>query len=784
MNQPDPATTVLSTLTTAQKAALTSGTDFWHTTALPEAGVPRLTMTDGPHGLRRQPEGVDSLELGVSVPATCFPPAVGLGSSWNPTLVEQVGAAIAAEARAAGVGLLLGPGVNIKRSPLCGRNFEYVSEDPFLSGRIGAALIRGIQAQGVGACVKHFAANNQETDRVRVSADVDERTLREIYLPAFEHAVTTAHPAAVMASYNKINGTYSCENPWLLAEVLRGEWGFDGLVISDWGAVDDRAAALAAGCDLAMPTSAADALLAELVERGELDGALLDASAGRVLALVDRATATLAQADQAEPVDLDAHHELARRAAHESAVLLKNADGLLPLDPAADTRIAVIGELARTPRFQGGGSSHVVPTRVDNALDAIADLVEPRGLVRFAAGYTLEPAGDADAAAELIRQAAQAARTADTVLLFLGLPESAESEGADRTDIALPAAQVELVHAVAAANPRTVVVLSHGSAVELTDWRDEVPAILEGWLLGQAGGSAVADLLFGRVAPSGRLTETIPLRLQDTPSYLHFPGGEGHVWYGEGLYVGYRGYDTLGTEVAYPFGHGLTYTTFAYSGLRVGGGAGNGGMSDGGAGDGGAGHGTQPTSNACEVEFTLTNTGAVAGAEVVQLYVSETAPRLHRPAQELKAFAKVTLEPGASTTVTFQLDERAFAHWSPQYADWVITPGAFELRIGASSRDTRLSTEVILPGTGHRQPLTARSSLGEWLADPRGLAVLVAAAGEGITAIDAMGAAFPLGRIAALFGFGPQDVERLCEAAAAEAAAAEPADSDPSAARG
>lgn len=738
---PHETATVLETLTAAQKAALTSGADFWHTKALPEAGVPAVALADGPHGLRKQPEGVDGLAVGVSLPATCFPPAAGLGSSWNPELVEQVGTAIAAEARAAGVALVLGPGINIKRSPLCGRNFEYISEDPLLSGRIGAALIRGIQASGVGACVKHLAANNQETDRVRVSADVDERTLREIYLPAFEHAVTTARPAAVMASYNKINGVYSCQNPWLLTEVLRGEWGFDGLVISDWGAVEDRAAALAAGCDLTMPVSRDDALIAELVDRGELDAALLDASAQRVLELAQRAGRAL---EHVEAVDLDAHHRLARRAAHESAVLLKNTDGLLPLDPAAGAHIAVIGEPARTPRFQGGGSSHVTPTRIDNALDAVSNLVEPDGLVTFAPGYTLDQT-DESANTDLRRQAVNAAHAADTVLLFLGLPESAESEGADRTDIALPAEQIALVHAVAAANPRTVVVLSNGSVVELTSWRDEVPAILEGWLLGQGGGSAVADLLFGLAAPSGRLTESIPLRLEDNPSYLHFPGGEGHVWYGEGLYVGYRGYDTLGTDVAYPFGHGLTYTGFEYSDPRTTSG---------------------PRPNTYEIAFTLTNTGEHAGCEVAQLYVSEIAPSLHRPDQELKAFAKVPLQPGESTTVTFQLDRRAFAHWSPAHADWVVSPGRFELRIGASSRDTRLRTTVELPGTGHRRPLTAGSSLGEWLADPRGRAVLTAAAGDALTGIDAMGAAFPLGRIAALFGFGPDDVRRLCDAAA------------------
>ena len=746
---------LVAALSTAQKAGLTSGADFWQTKAVPEAGVPAITMADGPHGLRKQPDGDAALAVGVSLPATCFPPAVALGSSWNPALAEQVGAAIGAEAVAADVSLVLGPGINIKRSPLCGRNFEYVSEDPLLSGRIGAALVRGIQAEGVGACVKHFAANNQESDRLRVSAEVDERTLREIYLPAFEHAVTAAGPRAVMSAYNKVNGVYASENRWLLTEVLRGEWGFEGVVISDWGAIDDRAAALAAGCDLAMPVSRADAAIAELVDSGELDGALLDASAGRVLELIARTAPGRARTRPAR-FDAGAHHDLARRAAREGAVLLKNTGSLLPLDPTTDTRIAVIGELARTPRFQGGGSSHVVPTRIDNALDAIIELLAPNGRVVFAPGYALDPsampADDTAPSPALLSEAVAAAGEAGTVLLFLGLPEAAESEGRDRSDIALPAEQIALVHAVAAANPRTVVVLSNGSVVELSGWHDRVPAILEGWLLGQAGGAALADLLFGLAGPSGRLAETIPLRLEDTPSYLHFPGREGRAQYGEGIYVGYRGFDTLGTRVGYPFGHGLTYTEFEYSDVRAEAG---------------------PRPNTCQISFTLTNIGPRAGAEVAQLYIREAAPRLHRPVHELKAFAKVALEPGESAAVTLPLDERAFAHWSPAHRDWTISPGRFELQIGASSRDVRLRATVDMPGSGHRRPPTADSTIGEWIADPRGLALLgqaVGARGVDVTAIgsDPMAASFPLGRIAALLGLDPDAVGKLSAAAADE----------------
>ncbi|MCC6856806.1 MAG: glycoside hydrolase family 3 protein, partial [Microbacteriaceae bacterium] len=521
-------------LSLEQKAALVAGGGFWSTLEAPEAGILSVVLTDGPHGVRRQVGGDDHLGIGESAPATCFPPAAGIASSWNVDLVERVGRALGEEARAQGVGMLLGPGVNIKRSPLCGRNFEYFSEDPLVSGVLGAAWVRGIQSTGMGASLKHFAANNQETNRMTVSAEVDERTLREIYLPAFERVVTTEQPWTVMCSYNRINGVAAAENHWLLTELLRDEWGFKGLVVSDWGAVDARVPALAAGLDLEMPGPQADSAeaIVAAVRSGELDEAVLDAAVDRVIALAARASGDRAGRDHdADDADLDeldhripaAHHVLAREAATESIVLLRNEGAILPL--ATAQAIAVIGEFARTPRFQGAGSSQVNPTRVDTALDAVSSIAP----VEFAPGYSFDRHVDA---APLIAEAVEVARRSATVLLFVGLPAGDESEGYDRTHLDLPAAQLALIEAVSVANPRTVVVLTNGSVVSLEPWHDSVPAIVEGWLLGQAGGSAVAEVLFGIVEPSGRLAESIPYRLQDTPSYLNFPGENDVVRYG------------------------------------------------------------------------------------------------------------------------------------------------------------------------------------------------------------------------------------------------------------
>lgn len=655
-------------LTVEEKAALLSGQDFWTTKAVGD--VPSMVLVDGPHGLRRQDGGSDNLGVHDSLPATCFPPAVAVGASWDPAVAAEIGAAIGREARAAGVTVVLGPGVNIKRSPLCGRNFEYYAEDPLLSGVLGAAFVEALQAEGVGASVKHFAANNQEADRMRISADVDERTLREIYLPAFERVVTQARPATVMCSYNRINGVHASQNHWLLTEVLRDEWGFDGLVVSDWGAVHDRVAALAAGLDLEMPGTGGttDAQIVTAVRAGELDETVADRAVARVRTLTDRVT------PPASPVDAEAHHALARRLAAECAVLLKNDRDTLPLAPSSS--VAVVGELATTPRFQGGGSSHVNPTRVDGPLDAIERLA---GKVTHVRGLS----------------EVDAVRDAGVAVVFAGLPEIAESEGYDRDTIDLPADQVELIRAVAAASERTVVVLSHGGVVSLEGWHDGVDAILDGFLLGQAGGAALADLLFGLANPSGHLAESIPIRLRDNPSYLNFPGEQGHVRYGEGVMVGYRYYETAEVPVRYPFGHGLSYTTFEATDLAV-----------------------TPAGDAATVEVTVTNTGTRAGKHVVQVYVATDAGPVRRPARELRAFTKIALDPGESRRVELTLDRRAFAYYDIELARWVVAPGGYTVQIGHSASDIVVAQTIALTGDVINRVLSLDSTVGEWFTHP------------------------------------------------------------------
>lgn len=707
----------MTDLSLEEKAALVVGADFWSTVAVERAGIPSIGITDGPHGVRKQRLGGDQLGLGDSIPATCFPPAAGIASSWNPGLIYRIGAALADEARAEGIGVLLGPGVNIKRSPLCGRNFEYFSEDPLLSGELGAAWVRGIQARGVGAALKHFAANNQETNRMTVSAEVDERALREIYLPAFERVVTGEQPWTVMCSYNRINGVAAAENHWLLTEVLRDEWGFDGVVMSDWGAVEHRVPALAAGLDLEMPGPQADSSTAvvDAVRSGELAESVLDAAAARITNLVRKATATAPAAVMltsdgssvpATGYSAEANHALAREAAAESIVLLRNAGGILPFDAARG--IGVIGEFARTPRFQGAGSSQVNPTRVDSALDAIG-MIAP---VEFAPGYSFDPAADP---APLIAEAVAVAKRSDSVLLFVGLPAGDESEGYDRTHLELPAAHTRLIAQVAAANPRTVVILINGGVVSLEPWHDSVPAIVESWLLGQAGGSALADVLFGTVAPSGRLAESIPLRLQDTPSYLNFPGEGDVVRHGEGVFVGYRYYETVERAVRYPFGFGLSYTTFAYSELSV---------------------------TRSRATVTVTNTGDRAGKEVAQLYVS--APGRNVPRRELRAFEKVGLEPGESVRIEFELDDRAYSHWDVNTHDWLIVGGNYTIGVGSSAHDIALESTVTLPGPKPPR-LTLDSRVTDFLDHPVTGPILGRAAGRA-----AIGESNPLDLVASL----------------------------------
>ncbi|WP_020673252.1 glycoside hydrolase family 3 C-terminal domain-containing protein [Amycolatopsis nigrescens] len=674
----------LADLTLEQKASLLSGRDFWSTKPLETAGVPSIVLTDGPHGLRRQAGADDHLGIHDSLPATCFPPAAAVGSSWDAEVAASAGAAIGREARALGVDVVLGPGVNIKRSPLCGRNFEYYSEDPLLSGVLGAAHVRAMQAEGVGASVKHFAANNQETDRMRVSADVDERTLREIYLPAFERVVTEADPATVMCSYNRVNGVKAAQHHRLLTEVLRDEWGFRGAVVSDWGAVGDRVAALVAGLDLEMPGSGGrtDEEIVHAVRRGELDEAVVDRSVRRVLALTGLAAAPAGEIQAA------AHHSLARELAADCAVLLRNEHATLPL--RTDARIAVIGEFAASPRYQGGGSSHINPTKVDTALDAIRAIGTS---VTYAPGFTLDGSGHERRLAE---DAAAVATKADIAVVFAGLSEKDESEGFDRTAIALPADQVRAIRAVAAASERTVVVLSHGGVLSLEGWHDEVDAILDGWLLGQAGGGALADLLFGVTCPSGRLAESIPLRLQDNPSYLNFPGEQGHVRYGEGVMVGYRYYETCEVPVRYPFGHGLSYTGFRTDDLSV-----------------------APTGDdTATVSLTVTNTGQRAGKHVVQVYVATTAGPVRRPARELRAFTKVTVQPGESREVELALGRRAFGYYDVELSRWVVAPGDYTVQIGHSAAEIAAERTVTLTGDTITWVLSLDSTVEEWFTHP------------------------------------------------------------------
>ncbi|TDC98470.1 beta-glucosidase [Actinomadura sp. 7K507] len=671
-----------------RKAALLSGRSYTHTKAVDEAGVPGITLFDGPNGVRRPGDSTVHIDPLHTLPATCFPPAVAVGSSWNPDVAACVGAAMGREARAFGVTVSLGPGVNIKRSPLCGRNFEYYSEDPLLTGVLAAAHVRALQEQGPGASVKHFAANNQETDRKRISADVDERTLREIYLAAFERVVREARPATVMSSYNRVNGVHACENHWLLTEVLRDDWGFTGAVISDWGSVGDRAASLAAGLDLSMPgpDDAGDAEIVAAVRAGDLEPEAVDRAAARVAALVRRA------APATGDVDLDAHHELAVELAAESAVLLRNERDVLPL--AAVSSIAVIGEFAARARFQGGGSGNVKATRVDEALDAMAARAAERdATVRYSPGFS--PDGDGDPVA-LREDAVRAARAAEVAVVFAGLPEKEEWEGTDRTSLDLPAEQVDLIRAVAAAARRTVVVLSNGAVVSLEGWHDEVDAIVEGWLLGQGGGRAIADILFGVVSPSGHLAESIPLRLQDHPSFMNFPGEQGHVRYGEGVLVGYRYFETAEVPVRYPFGHGLSYTSFETRDLRV----------------------SATGTDTADASVTVTNTGARAGRHVVQLYVATGAGPVRRPARELRAFSKVALQPGESTTVEFSLDRRAFAYYDVVLGGWAVAPGDHTVQIGENASTVVAEATVTLTGDQVVLPLTLDSSLDAWLTHP------------------------------------------------------------------
>lgn len=664
---------IIAKLNLEQKCALLSGAGTFTTRGCPKAGVPSITLSDGPNGVRKQAGAADHLGLNPSVPATCFPTAATVACSWDPALGEEIGRAMGEEAAAQEVAVLLGPGLNTKRSPLCGRNFEYFSEDPYLSGKMAAAYVRGIQSEGIAACPKHFAVNSQELRRMASDSVLDERTLRELYLTGFEIVVKEAAPKAIMSSYNLVNGTYANENAHLLQDILRRDWGFSGAVVTDWGGSNDHALGVKNGSTLEMPAPGGDAVreLLAAVQSGKITEADVDARLDELLTLVLDTSAAVQK--HSRSFDADAHHALARRAAAESAVLLKNDGGILPL--AAGTRVAIIGDFAETPRYQGAGSSAVNSIKVDTLLDCLAQ----SGLqcAGFAAGFDRQGRPDADKKA----QAVALAQKADTVLLCLGLDEIKESEGLDRVDMKLADNQIELLQAVEQANPNTVVVLNAGASLE-TPWLAHCRALVYGALGGQAGAGAMVDVLTGKVNPGGKLAETWANAYEETPAKDNFAGAGRTVQYREGLYVGYRYYQTAGVPVAFPFGYGLSYTSYAYSGLKV---------------------------TADSVTLTVTNNGARDGAEIVQVYIAKPGAEIFRPAQELKAFARVPLAAGESRTVTLPLDDKAFRYWNTRTDCWEVEGGRYEVRVGASSADIRLTDNVDIRGTNAPDPYAGKA---------------------------------------------------------------------------
>jgi beta-glucosidase len=650
-------------------------------------------VTDGPHGLRKQKESADHLGLHNSVPATCFPSAAGMASSWDRELIGRVGAALGKECQAENVAVLLGPGTNIKRSPLNGRNFEYFSEDPYLSSEMGGSHIKGVQSEGVGTSLKHFAANNQEHRRMSVDAVVDERTLREIYLASFEGAVKNSQPWSVMCSYNRVNGEYASESELLLTKILREEWGYEGFVVSDWGAVNERVKALQAGLELEMPSTGGigDAKIVKAVQDGELAEETLNLAVERLLTFIFKAVEN--RKDNAS-FNAEDHHRLVREVARESMVLLRNEDGILPLSKQGT--IAVIGEFAKNPRYQGGGSSHVNPTQLDDAFEEMKALAGSAELL-YAQGYDLKHDEINEA---LLQEARETAEKGNVAVLFLGLPDNYESEGYDRSHLSLPESHKALIEAVAEVQSNIVVVLSNGSPVEMP-WIEKTKGILEGYLGGQAFGGAVADLLFGEISPSGKLAETFPMKLSDNPSFLNFPGDGDTVEYKEGLFVGYRYYDKKEIEPLFPFGFGLSYTAFQYSNLRI-------------------SKSHIKDNETVQVKATVKNTGTRAGKEIIQLYVSDVKSSVNRPLKELKGFEKLELQPGEEQEVSFELDKRSFAYYNVNISDWHVESGVFDIAIGSSSRDIRLTTSIEVESS---TPLVSRyhrnSTIGDLLDNPR-----------------------------------------------------------------
>ncbi len=660
---------LIAQMTLEEKCYLLSGKDFWQTRSVERLGIPNMTLSDGPHGIRKQAGEGDQLGLNPSLPATCFPTAAAIANSWDPALGEEIGEHLGAEAASQGVCVVLGPGLNVKRSPLCGRNFEYFSEDPYLAGKMAASYIRGIQKNGVSACPKHFAANSQELRRMASDSVMDERTLREIYLTGFEIAVKEGKAKSIMSSYNRINGVYANENPHLLQEILRDTWGFDGFVVSDWGGSNDHVEGVRAGSHLEMPTTGGDSdlELVDAVRSGRLEESVLDRRVDELLDVILSTTKAVKPLG-GKPFDVEKHHAMAARASEQSIVLLKNESNILPLRKG--TKVAVIGEFAQKARYQGAGSSVVNPTRLDHAMDVIKNF--DLDVAGFEPGYPRSGKGDPAMQAKAV----ELAKTADIVLLYIGLDEISESEGLDRSHMRLPQSQADLIEAVAAANPNVVAVMSAGSAVEMP-WLDKCKALVHGYLCGQAGAASVLKVIMGQVNPSGRLAESYPLRYEDVSSAPYFPAKERNAEYREGLFVGYRYFETANVPVLFPFGFGLSYTTFEYSGLAV---------------------------TDKEATFTLKNTGSMDGAEVAQLYVSKPDGDVFRPVKELKGFAKVFLKAGESKTVSIPLDDKAFRYFNVDTNRFETEGGEWTVMVGASCADIKLSGTVAVQGTGAKSP--------------------------------------------------------------------------------
>ncbi len=668
---------IIEKMSLKQKADFASGYDYWHLESAQDLGLPKIMITDGPHGLRKQNPNGNSVGLGNSYPSTCMPPAATSACSWDENLLREEGEALAEECLQEKVSVILGPGTNIKRSPVCGRNFEYFSEDPLLAGKMSAGLINGCQSKGIGTSLKHFACNSQEAFRMIINEVIDERTMREIYFPAFEIAVKEAQPWTIMNSYNRINGVYASQNDWLQNKVARDEWGFEGLFVTDWGASVDRVPGLKAGTDLEMPSSGtlnAERIVAA-VENGELDEAVLDERIDMVVDLILKSKPAL---EKDFKFDIEEHHAVARKVAEGSMVLLKNDDNVLPLKEGQ--KIAVIGEMAKAPRYQGSGSSVINPTKLDNAYDS---LIEAGVNVTYAQGYYKAPPTKKDKSrksdTELISEAAAAAKAADVAVVFIGLTEALEAEGYDRADIEIPAEHNALVAEVVKANPNTVVVLAGGAVVHIP-WIDNVKAVLNSGLGGQAGGSAVANILTGKVNPSGKTAETYPLSFEENPVYGNYPGQPVVSEHKESLYVGYRYYDTAKKDVLFPFGYGLSYTTFEYSDIKL-------------------SASEIKDTDTVEVSFKIKNTGSVDGAEIAQVYVADKDSTIFRPEKELRAFTKVFLKAGEEKEVSLTLGKRAFAYYNVNIGDWHVETGEFDILVGASSRDIKLSAVIHVAST-------------------------------------------------------------------------------------